>query len=382
MKTTITLIMCFAWHGLAYSGNPTNEPGTLNLSKKSHSNGNQMLPLLPENPITPLSLEAIDESPLGASSIGDILQPSGFGVGNGGDFVRSAFIKKGREIYNYLLNDPIGQNFTKTHELNPQSFGAILNTRVILPVFEKPIDNQGQPVDAIWEAGNIFLYVPTWESFLTSDSDVYMMVLHEILRSTGHDDDNFKVSSLFGFKGGSEVEPAELVSCTCSNTVNRFLGTQSQYRLNCIDMAAGANLVSDYFVGSLQRCYGEKKRVLNFYGVDYEIPENSHPETAVLVNVRKGAYFLRGHVLEFEIEGQEDAGMFSLKCPNSGSRRYKTGLIERPNELPFLNVKSGTCKLLDSRIRRLLTKRSRETLEIQYQNGYVIRFKFDGVWYH
>lgn len=183
------------------------------------------------------------------------------GVGNGGDFVRSAFIQKGREIYNFLLNEPAGIQFAKDYFVNPYAFGTILNTRVILPVFEKPIDNQGQPVDAVWEAGSILLYVPTWEKFLTSHADVYIMIFHEMLRATGHSDDDFIISSRLKFSGGGGVyTPSGFISCSSCE----------KRTLTCIDTSTGENIVSRQMFARFHQCEKAKERIFNFYGQSYE----------------------------------------------------------------------------------------------------------------
>jgi len=134
----------------------------------------------------------------------------GHGVGNGGDFVRANFIKYGQTIVNFLLNHPYGVAFSEEHKLNAYALESILSTKIIKVSKSKLIDNQEELVDAIYKDGFLFLYEETWQEFLKSNTDSFIiMIFHEMLRASNFNDDNFKISK--HLKLPSQVDREELI---------------------------------------------------------------------------------------------------------------------------------------------------------------------------
>ncbi len=71
---------------------------------------------------------------------------------------------------------------------------AVLAAGEILVVKDELKDNGGSLVDAIGEPGKITLSEDRWMSFLREGRDVRLLVLHELLRMAGLNDDNYLMS--------------------------------------------------------------------------------------------------------------------------------------------------------------------------------------------
>ncbi|EPZ49620.1 hypothetical protein M902_1149 [Bacteriovorax sp. BAL6_X] len=127
-----------------------------------------------------------------------LLREGGSGVGNGGDTVRLRFISTGNGILEYykegfksISNVLISPLFLKPH----------LNIKTISTSKEILIDNLGNPVSAIGEPGKIILYVGEdipelhWNNIFKNSRLANIMVLHELLRAQGINDDNYVYST-------------------------------------------------------------------------------------------------------------------------------------------------------------------------------------------
>lgn len=77
--------------------------------------------------------------------------------------------------------------------VTPELESVLANGEII--VFKGELrDNGGSLVDAIGEVGKVTLAEDRWMSFLREGRDVRLLVLHELLRMAGVDDDNYRVS--------------------------------------------------------------------------------------------------------------------------------------------------------------------------------------------
>lgn len=59
---------------------------------------------------------------------------------------------------------------------------------------EKLIDNRNSLVDAIGVPGNILLYKESWLNFMKGNIDIRLLVIHELLRASAVNDDDYRVS--------------------------------------------------------------------------------------------------------------------------------------------------------------------------------------------
>jgi hypothetical protein len=179
----------------------------------------------------------------------------GYGLGNGGDFVRASFIKIGFEITNYLNNDKAGKRFVQEYNINTFAFPTVLNTRVLFPVSDKPVDMHGVPVDAIFKNGNLYLHTKTWEDLLKSNADTYMMVFHEMLRVTGHFDDEFVISRNLNMSNGTFADGndssqiKQQIFCYCGSGAN-LGGRDISVALNCKNLNTGKDIISNLIIDS------------------------------------------------------------------------------------------------------------------------------------
>lgn len=127
-----------------------------------------------------------------------VLREGGSGVGNGGDTVRLRFINTGNGILEYYKE---GFKSISDVLVSPLFLKVHLNIKTISTSKEILIDNLGNPVSAIGEPGKITLYVGEaipelhWNSIFKNSRLANIMVLHELLRAQGINDDNYVYST-------------------------------------------------------------------------------------------------------------------------------------------------------------------------------------------
>ncbi|MBT3984500.1 MAG: DUF4360 domain-containing protein [Bacteriovoracaceae bacterium] len=118
---------------------------------------------------------------------------SGHRVGNGGDLIRANFIATGNQVVKFLLAQK--PSFLEEMGLSEDSLQQVLDYQQ-LEVSELPlIDNSGSLVDALGVPGKITLNKSAWIGHFENLRDIYFLVFHEMLRSLGVDDDNYKISN-------------------------------------------------------------------------------------------------------------------------------------------------------------------------------------------
>ncbi len=120
---------------------------------------------------------------------------SGNKEGNGGDHIRGTFIKMGESVIDYLKETGEGAALMKGQGLSLDALRAALDINAISVESATLIDNGGSEVDAIGVPGKITLNKARWISYFESDSDVYYLVFHEMLRSVARNDDGYVISS-------------------------------------------------------------------------------------------------------------------------------------------------------------------------------------------
>ncbi len=118
------------------------------------------------------------------------------GAGNGGDYIRMKFIDIGNNIVDYYTE---GFKEIKEQLQSPEELRDYLDIKIIKLSTEVLTDNGGSKVDAIGEPNSITLYEGK-ESEGTGWYGIYQrneaekLVLHEMLRAHGINDDNYVYS--------------------------------------------------------------------------------------------------------------------------------------------------------------------------------------------
>jgi hypothetical protein len=115
-------------------------------------------------------------------------------VGNGGDYVRSQFLRVGEVVIKYLGETQEGQGLVSGFALDVAALSQTLDIAKIKVVEIDLVDNTSSIVDAIGVPGLILLNHDKWLNHFSLDREVYHLVFHEMLRSASVNDDNFVIS--------------------------------------------------------------------------------------------------------------------------------------------------------------------------------------------
>lgn len=118
----------------------------------------------------------------------------GIGDFGGGDIVRAEFLNRGAAVVQFLEESAAGQKIIENNKLNLEALKSSLDVEKILVTDEVLVDRTGSVVDAVGAPGLIVLNRTRWMEHSERDSDIYFLVLHEMLRENGINDDNYVVS--------------------------------------------------------------------------------------------------------------------------------------------------------------------------------------------
>jgi hypothetical protein len=117
------------------------------------------------------------------------------GEGNGGDFIEGLFIREGQGIIESLQTTTKGRAIANAFSLNLEDLKGTLQATRIFVQTEPLYDNTMAEVDAVCSGGAITLNRSRWDLILSQPSErSRFFVFHEMLRSAGVDDDNYRVS--------------------------------------------------------------------------------------------------------------------------------------------------------------------------------------------
>jgi hypothetical protein len=144
------------------------------------------------------------------------------GGGNGGDYIRMKFLEVGEFV---LLNYKDSLEKINT-VVTPSELRSTLNINVISVTNNKIFDNRQNPVDAIGEPSSITLYKGDeinktgWYGIFNRQDLVEKLVLHEMLRAAGVNDDNYVYSTKVLSKFDSEKFDSSFSVKWCSETAS------------------------------------------------------------------------------------------------------------------------------------------------------------------
>lgn len=119
---------------------------------------------------------------------------AGHATGNGGDHVRATFMLMGERVASYLEETTEGAATLAKHKLDLTALKSALQAAKIDVVEGGLLDNGGVPVDATGAVGKITLNKTRWMEHFEKNRDVYYLVLHEMLRAIGVNDDDYAIS--------------------------------------------------------------------------------------------------------------------------------------------------------------------------------------------
>lgn len=117
--------------------------------------------------------------------------------GNGGDLIEAFFISTGNRILNTLSKSRAAQKLLKSHQLSIEMLRSTLIASKIETSVNPLFDSFDQMSDALGSKDKITLYKPVWIFYQAMNQDVDSLVLHEMIRSLGRNDDNYVISNSF-----------------------------------------------------------------------------------------------------------------------------------------------------------------------------------------
>lgn len=129
-----------------------------------------------------------------------------------------------------LANDPVSELRVKRYFVSkalsivqrlgedaPQGMREMANPRFVEVVSGNLIDNRGSIVDAIGFPGGVRLQRERWLSFIDQGLNVDLLVLHELFRMIGINDDSFRVSIPL-FREHLDIQSQEKFYCDTNRT--------------------------------------------------------------------------------------------------------------------------------------------------------------------
>jgi hypothetical protein len=174
------------------------------------------------------------------------------GVGNGGDPVRDAFILLGKNIIQNYGNGFLEiKDELKTQGItNYKDLTKFLNIEVVHTTADALYDNRGSIVAAIGEPNSITLYVGTdyptlnWQNIFLNTPKSERLVLHEMLRAAGVNDDNFTFTNIVLKQQGRITD--EKFNFVWSKNSDVLINNALQSSLNSADQDSELNSFKKY----------------------------------------------------------------------------------------------------------------------------------------
>lgn len=137
----------------------------------------------------------------------------GSGAGNGGDPIRATFLQRGQEVLHFLKTNKAGKFLVDEYDLNLGRLRVTLSTTSIQVVHGPLYDNTGSLVDSVGTPGKLLLDQQRWDRLLDQNQNLHYMVFHEMLRSAGYNDDDYRISGSLMGKKISVAEQASYKHC-------------------------------------------------------------------------------------------------------------------------------------------------------------------------
>jgi hypothetical protein len=134
------------------------------------------------------------------------LAHSGFREGNGGDFIRSTYLRMGQAVLEHLKTTAEGQALVEAKGLDLDRLTRGLSVDYVSVQEGLLRDRFGSVVDATGQPESVVLSKDAWVEHFEKERDVYFLVFHEMLREAGVRDDDYVISgALYPFPAGSRI---------------------------------------------------------------------------------------------------------------------------------------------------------------------------------
>jgi len=127
--------------------------------------------------------------------------PTGQEVPNGGEYVKSTFILKGREVIRFLRETDDGRALVQRYRLDVDRLERTLRDDNIRVVDAVLFDNSGSIVDARGKLDEVVLDRQRWYDHFDKKRDIHYLVFHEMMRSATIADPDYDISlRIVGYK--------------------------------------------------------------------------------------------------------------------------------------------------------------------------------------
>jgi hypothetical protein len=131
---------------------------------------------------------------------------SGLREGNGGDFIRSTYLRMGQAVLEHLKTTSEGQALVEAHDLDLDRLARGLSVDYVSVQEGLLRDWYGSVVDATGQPESVVLSKDAWAEHFEKERDVYFLVFHEMLREAAVRDDDYVISgALYPFPAGSRI---------------------------------------------------------------------------------------------------------------------------------------------------------------------------------
>ncbi len=226
---------------------------------------------------------------------------AGHFVGNGGDYIRGTFIQVGQTVLNHLQETDLGSSLVTKNQLSIAELEMTLDIQKINVTDQDLIDNTGSLVDAIGIPGSVTLQAEPWFEHFEKERDVYYLVFHEMLRSAGVNDDNYKISQAlnpFPFSRRIETKVTPTLPLIAEDLLS------SVFDLKNINMGG-----SGCAANSLIRVeFDQEKNILQIHPSQYQVQVNAQRsldvkscQLAIPVRVPEGQQLV---ISQFDLSGR------------------------------------------------------------------------------
>jgi hypothetical protein len=189
---------------------------------------------------------------------------AGHFVGNGGDYIRGTYIQVGQVILNHLQETESGAAIVTKNQLSMAELELTLDIQKINVTEKDLIDNTGSLVDAIGVPGLVTLQSESWFEHFEKERDVYYLVFHEMLRSAGVNDDNYRISQAinpFPFSRRIETKVTPLLPLISDDNLS------SVFDLNNVNMGGSGCAINS----RIRVEFDQEKNILEIHPTQFQV---------------------------------------------------------------------------------------------------------------
>ena len=127
-------------------------------------------------------------------AMGSFAHASGGIDSGGGDYIRAKFLMRGQKIVPLLSTSVLGKQIISQNNIDLELLKNTLSVQRILVTEQELKDRSGSLVDAFTQDHVISLNLDRWTALFISNNNIDFLILHEMLRSAGYDDEEYRIS--------------------------------------------------------------------------------------------------------------------------------------------------------------------------------------------